>query len=165
MDVFTIYYVWLRKYIMVTTEGQKSKTNIYIVSFSFAIRNQLVTFSNIFYWFCLYNVRKCYKLIPYCKRKCLFVWLKLTLALKNILDQRVVVCAWKFKITCAIYVFKSWERNLKLLFCMSSIFFHALLSKTDLLLSNEVLRQKTNTAALSVKNKAKQLYITICAYL
>uniref|UniRef100_A0A0D3FUP5 Uncharacterized protein n=1 Tax=Oryza barthii TaxID=65489 RepID=A0A0D3FUP5_9ORYZ len=45
---------------------------------------------------------------------------------------------------------------------MSSIFFHDLLSKTDILLSNDVLRQETNTAALSVENEAKQLYITIC---
>uniref|UniRef100_A0A0E0HZB5 Uncharacterized protein n=1 Tax=Oryza nivara TaxID=4536 RepID=A0A0E0HZB5_ORYNI len=34
-----------------------------------------------------------------------------TLALKNILDQHVVVCAWKFKIRCAMS--KLWERNLK----------------------------------------------------
>ncbi|BAH95054.1 Os11g0123066 [Oryza sativa Japonica Group] len=60
------------------------------------------------------------------------------------------------------YIFKFWERNLKLLFCMSSIFFHDLLSKTDILFSNDVLRQETNTAALSVENEAKQLYITIC---
>ena len=83
-----------------------------------------------------------------------------TLALKNILDQHVVVCAWKFKIRCAMS--KLWERNLKVLFCMSSIFFHALLSKSNILLSNEVLIQETNTAALSVENEAKQLYITIC---
>ncbi|KAB8082409.1 hypothetical protein EE612_004288 [Oryza sativa] len=86
-----------------------------------------------------------------------------TLALKNILDQHVVVCAWKFKIRCAMS--KLWERNLKVLFCMSSIFFHALLSKSNILLSNEVLIQETNTAALSVENEAKQLYITMCACL